>query len=263
MEGLTATMLGQEQIVPVIGPISTSLSGVKLFMKVLIDAKPWLREPSLLPFPWKTEPQLPTSPGGGKKLRVGVMYDDGVVRPHPPVLRAMKEAVKRLEGVEGIEIVEWTPYKHDLAWTIISSLYFCDGGAEESAALAASGEPWRPLSTFILKENPGVEKLSVRELWDWTLARDQYRAEYAKLWHESGIDVLLSPVGPGVAPAHDEARYWGYTAQWNVLDYPGLVVPVSKVDVEMDKKDETYEARNERDKWNHELCTWGTSLDYG
>ncbi|KAF2795688.1 amidase [Melanomma pulvis-pyrius CBS 109.77] len=252
MDGLSATMLGQEQIVAVIGPLSTSLSGVKLFMKTLIDAQPWIREPSLLPFPWKTEPQLPALPNGGKKLKIGVLYDDGVVRPHPPILRALRTVVERLKGVEGVEIVEWKPYKHDLAWTIISSLYFCDGGAEQSAALAQSGEPWRALSTFIIKENPGVKTLSIGEVWGWTKKRDEYRAQYARVWAESGVDVVLCPVGPGVAPAHEEGRYWGYTAQWNLLDYPGLVVPVGKVE-SGDGKEKGYEVRNERDAWNYEI----------
>ena len=254
MSGLSAPMLGQEQIVPVIGPISTSLSGIKVFMKTLVDAKPWLREASLLPFPWRTEPQIPVLSHGGKKLRIGVMYDDGVVRPHPPILRALRLVAEKLVGIEGVEVVEWKPYKHDLAWSIISSLYFCDGGAEDAAAIAASGEPWRPLSTFIIKENPGVKNLTIRELWDRTMARNDYRSEYARVWHSSGIDVLLCPVGPGVAPAHDEARYWGYTAQWNLLDYPALVLPVDKMRSESDGKEEGYVPRGEKDAWHYHLC---------
>ena len=38
--GLSYTMGGQEQIVAVLGPLSTSLGGVKLFMKTVINAKP-------------------------------------------------------------------------------------------------------------------------------------------------------------------------------------------------------------------------------
>ena len=38
--GLSYTMSGQEQIVAVLGPLSTSLGGVKLFMKTVINAKP-------------------------------------------------------------------------------------------------------------------------------------------------------------------------------------------------------------------------------
>jgi len=51
LEGLQATMGGQEAVVPVIGPLSTSMEGIKVFMKALIDQQPWLKEPSLLPFP--------------------------------------------------------------------------------------------------------------------------------------------------------------------------------------------------------------------
>jgi amidase len=253
IEGFISTMLGQEHIVPVVGPLSTSLGGVKLFMKTLIDARPWVREPSLVPMPWRTESQLADLPGGkgAKKLKIGVLYDDGVVKPHPPVLRALHTVVEKLRGVEGIEIVEWEPYKHDYAWTIISSLYFCDGGSEESDAIAASGEPWRPLSKFILQEQPAVKQHSIRDMWAWTLKRDQYRAEYAAKWGD--VDVILCPVGPGAAPPLNCARYWGYTSQWNLLDYPALVAPVLKVDETVDGKEEGYVARNEKDRWNYEL----------
>lgn len=53
LDGFAATMDGQEQIVPVVGPLSTSLEGIKIFMKTLIDQKPWLYEPSLIPLPWQ------------------------------------------------------------------------------------------------------------------------------------------------------------------------------------------------------------------
>ena len=114
MEGLTATQLGEEQIIPTIGPLSTSLEGCKLFLKTIIDAKPWYKEPTLLPFPWREEDFFK-----GRKVKVAVMWDDGVVKPHPPVTRALKQVVEKLEGKDNIEIVEWKPYKHDLAWEII------------------------------------------------------------------------------------------------------------------------------------------------
>ncbi|ORY19818.1 amidase signature domain-containing protein [Clohesyomyces aquaticus] len=251
LSGLSATMLGQEQIVPVIGPLSTSLGGVKLFMKTLIDAQPWLQEPSLLPFPWKTASQIPTDASGNKTLKIAVLYDDGVVRPHPPVLRALKTVAEKLARVQGVQVTEWKPYKHAEAWTIISSLYFCDGGKEESEAIEASGEPWRPLSKFIIKENENVKRHSVREVWDWTVKREEYRTEYARLWGD--VDVILCPVGPGAAPPLNCARYWGYTAQWNLLDYPALIAPITKVDPEIDLADTSYKPRNPKDAYNHDL----------
>jgi Asp-tRNA(Asn)/Glu-tRNA(Gln) amidotransferase A subunit family amidase len=112
--GLTATQMGEEQVVPTIGPLSTSLEGCKLFIKTIIDAKPWYKEPTLLPFPWREEDFFK-----GRKVKVAVMWDDGVVKLHPPVTRALHQLVEKLKGKDNIEILEWKPYKHDLAWEII------------------------------------------------------------------------------------------------------------------------------------------------
>lgn len=111
-------MGGKEQVVATIGPLSTSLEGIKLFLKTVISAKPWLREPSLLPFEWREKQDWGLK---GRKLKVAVMWDDGVVRPQPPVTRALREVVEKLKEKGNVEIVEWTPYKHDLAWEIIVS----------------------------------------------------------------------------------------------------------------------------------------------
>jgi amidase len=67
------------------------------------------------------------------------------------------------------------------------------------------------------------------------------------------VDVILCPAGPGVAPKLDTAKWWGYTSQWNLLDYPALIFPVDKVDVEKDTLKEAYEPRNEKDKYNWDL----------
>jgi len=102
-------------------------------------------------------------------------------------------------------------------------------------------------------------------VWAATIKRDDYRSEYAELWNstatsvgsrselEGMVDVILSPVGPGAAPKIDTAKWWGYTSQWNLLDYPALVFPVDRVDVVKDGEKVVHESRNERDKENWEL----------
>ncbi|KAI4223238.1 MAG: hypothetical protein L6R36_005581 [Xanthoria steineri] len=264
VKGWTGTMLSEEQIVAVIGPISTSLEGIKLFLKTIVAAKPWLIEPSCLPLPWKNL-ELEHSLGQGKKLRVGVLWSDDIVKPHPPITRALKIVVDKLKDVNAIDVSDWDPYKHDEAWEIIASLYFADGAKEETDTINASGEPWRPLSKFIIQENPYVKTLSIPELWQWTGRREEYRGRYAEVWNQTAtrtgpngepadmVDVILAPVGPGAAPPLDSAKYWGYTSQWNLLDYPALVFPVSKVDPDVDKVDKGYEPMNEKDAFNHRL----------
>lgn len=278
--GWTATQLGEEQIIPVIGPLSTTIEGIKLFMKTILDQKPWIIDPSLVHMPWKTEDLLSTAPSGKRKLRIGVLSDDGVVKPHPPLLRGIDTVVSKLKSNPDIEIVDFPPYHHNEAWRIIASLYFGDGGAEEKEALASSGEPWRPLSDFIIKENPYVKEMTVPEIWDLTIQREVYKAKYARHWNSVGtgipgpdsdgasafpepmsedeeqklVDVVLCPVGPGCAPPLDCARYWGYTAQWNLLDYPALVFPTGLQCSDVDAVEEGYQPRNEKDEYNYKLC---------
>lgn len=281
VNGWAATMFGEEQIVPVIGPMSTSIEGVKVFMRALLDQKPWMLDPSLVNIAWKTDNQLRIGAGGKRKLRVGVISDDGIVKPHPPIQRGLSTVISTLRSSPDVEVVDFPPYKHDEAWNIIASLYFGDGGREEIEAIDASGEPWRPLSKLIIKDNPFVKPdgLTVKELWDVTMQREGYRAAYARHWNsvntglpgpekdendlpepltdgveDNMVDVILAPVGPGCAPPLDCGRYWGYTAQWNLLDYPALVFPTGLQCSAEDKVEEGYEPRNEQDKYNYELC---------
>ena len=254
-EGLVPSMIGVEQIIAVLGPLSTSLEGIKLFMKVVIDAQPWLTEPSLVPIPWRyDDSHLPKG-----RLKVAVMWHDGVVQPHPPVTRALHHVVDELKKLENIDVVEWKPYEHGEAWDIITNLYFGDGGKSQTEALEASGEPWRPLSKFILKQIPNVRELSIGELWHWTARRESYRSEYAKCWNDTAsndgrmVDAILCPVGPGAAPTLDNAKYWGYTSQWNLLDYPALVFPVTKVDPKIDVVEKVFQPITEADAENHKM----------
>jgi amidase len=68
------------------------------------------------------------------------------------------------------------------------------------------------------------------------------------------VDFIISPVGPSAAPRHETARYWGYTAVFNLLDWPAYVFPTGEtVSKELHPKDESYEPRdNEFDGYN-----WG------
>jgi amidase len=260
-------MAGADPIPGVIGPLSTSLYGIELFMKTIIDSKPWLLEPALIPLPWNPVRISPNQP-----LKIAVMWHDKVVTPHPPISRVLQEVASRLRLLPNVTVVDWKAHLHDEAWAIISSLYYTDGGVEDAAIIAESGEPWRPLTTWMIKENPCVKKLSPQKLYYWQEEREAYRKEYAKVWNETATgrnehgelegvaDVILCPVGPGVAPAHNTAKYWGYTSQWNLLDYPAVVFPVSKVDKSKDGAAVGFKAMTDVDEENWKLCEFFCSI---
>lgn len=95
--------MGQESISSVLGPMATSISALKLFTKAIIDARPWDRDPLAIRKVWSEEDYQLVEHGGGKAMCFAILWDNKVVRPHPPLIRAMnmvKEALEK-EGHRG------------------------------------------------------------------------------------------------------------------------------------------------------------------
>ena len=64
------------------------------------------------------------------------------------------------------------------------------------------------------------------------------------------MDVILCPYLQSPAPLLETTKYWGYLSIWNLLDYPAIVFPVTKVNQELDAEPPGYVPRNEQDAWN-------------
>lgn len=232
--------LGSESILSVTGPMTRSLDLLDLVMKTIADSAPWLVDPSLAPLPWNRVEK--------KKYKIGVLYDDGVVAPQPPIARALKMVADKLSKFSNVEIVPFKPYKHEKAWEIITSLYFEDGGADTKSTVERSGEPMLPQTEWILS-GKHVKPLQPKDIWHWNLEKGKYRREYLAHWLAQGApDAVIAPVFPGPACKPRTSRYWGYTAQWNLLDYPAVVFPVGKVEPS-DEPVKNYKPRNEMDEF--------------
>ncbi|PVH15535.1 uncharacterized protein CXQ87_003377 [Candidozyma duobushaemuli] len=233
--------LGSESILSVTGPMTRSLALLDLVMKTITDSSPWLVDPSLYPLPWKAPKK--------EKLKIGILYDDGLVAPQPPVARALKMVAEQLSKMSNVEVVPFKPYKHDKAWEIITSLYFEDGGADTRSTMERSGEPMLPQTEWILT-GKHVKPLEPKGIWSWNIEKVKYRKEYLAHWLSQGApDAVIAPVFPGPACKPRTSRYWGYTAQWNLLDYPGMAFPVTTVDPDLDAPVKDYKPRNEMDEF--------------
>jgi Asp-tRNA(Asn)/Glu-tRNA(Gln) amidotransferase A subunit family amidase len=261
--GWSSTPPGADPIPTVLGPMSCSLEGIDMFMDVVLASEPWKVEPALVPLPWRTVDIVPSPT---RPLRIGVAVDDGVVVPHPPIVRVLEELSKKMAALAHVEVVKFPLYKLDEAWAIGSSLYFTDGGEADIAVMNRSGEPMLPLVHWILKENPAVKKLTREKLEYWLEEREEYRIEYAEHWNRTGrldeatgswvdtVDALICPVAPGVATRHDTAKYWTYSAVWNLLDYPALAFPAGTADKERDVQTGRADFKSFHDRKNWELC---------
>lgn len=90
--------MGQESILSVLGPMSNSLSGLKEFMTSIIATKPWNLDPMVIRKPWdENEWNLSEHGGVGAQLCFAIMWDNGIVKPHPPLIRAMQITKDALE----------------------------------------------------------------------------------------------------------------------------------------------------------------------
>jgi amidase len=97
-------LAGQEAVMSVNGPMAKTLDDISLFAKTVVDSEPWHVDPKVLPIPWRSVEQK-------KKLKIAVLWNDGMVVPTPPVTRALRETVEKLKKA-GHEIVEWDPVLH-------------------------------------------------------------------------------------------------------------------------------------------------------
>ncbi len=103
---------GQELILAVNGPMSSSLKSLQIYSEALLSeqAAPWFLDHKVLPIPWRKNVIQPP----GRKLRFGLIGNhDGLVCCHPPVERALGMVKKALES-QGHEIVPWAPDDHDV-----------------------------------------------------------------------------------------------------------------------------------------------------
>ncbi|KAL3473085.1 amidase [Aspergillus californicus] len=251
-KGMTGPTAGRDSILATPGPIAQSREAIHLFMQTILDGEPWRMDPSLVNKPW-TRQKL------DGPLKVAIEWHDGVVKPHPPVIRAMQEVAQACRDA-GMEVVDWDPLDHEKGWDITSALYYPDGGASTKSLLASEGEPALPLTDFIIDEQPTVKPLTMHEYWKLCVEREQYRSDYAAHWNKTAhsgngkeVDAIICPTTPGAAPLHGTSRYWPYTSQWNLLDYPTAVFPVTFVDPELDKVEEGFVPMSEKDKYNHML----------
>ena len=212
-----------------IGPLCTSLRDVDLFMRGILDQNPHIQDPRVVPIPWQgLDFKLDIS--ASRPLKVGIMFNDDIVQPQPPVLRALQEAQDRLQTSSLIEVKPYKPYNMPELWDMAMKIYSPDGGNPIRRICEASGEPLHQLT---LTGMQNAKPMDAEAIGSTRISRDSFRAAFSEDWQTQDVDVILSPLYIGPAPPHDTAEYVGYTALWNLVDCPGIAFPT---DIRVGKK---------------------------
>lgn len=72
---------------------------MKTFTQAVLEQKPWLKDPLVIRKGWcQGEYELQDHGGKEAKLCFAIMWDNEVVRPHPPLIRGMQITKKALEA---------------------------------------------------------------------------------------------------------------------------------------------------------------------
>lgn len=256
--GAAVSTEGQEHVPSSVGPLARSLSSIHLALQALITARPWTLDPRCVPLPWDAATYEATL---ARTLTVGVLWDDGTVRPHPPITRVLQETVAQLRAA-GHDVFDWDASGdisrlHADIVAVQDAFYKADGGEDIRRDVAAGGEPMIPHVARLTNCGPG---LSVYEYWQLNRRKWALQQAYLDKWNAARspntgrtADVLLLPPMAHTAVPHGSCRYVGYTKVWNVLDYTALVVPaghVTEADIQVEW---AHTLRNDGDTWNAQL----------
>ncbi|GMF76046.1 unnamed protein product [Aspergillus oryzae] len=243
---------GQEHVPSSIGPMARDLASIVYVSRSVADAKPWELDPKCTPLPWNedTFQEIQIRP-----IVVGLILDDGVVRIHPPIERALRELSAKLQA-KGHEVVIWDALDHFEYIQLMDQYYTVDGGEDIRRDIAVAGEPFIPHVEALVNRSKAI---SVYEYWQLNKQKVALQKRYLDKWNAirspSGrpVDILLAPTTPHPAVPHRRLRWVGYTKIWNLLDYPAVTFPVDEVRVAVDGVLKTYQPRNELDAWNWDL----------
>ncbi|KAL2882261.1 hypothetical protein SGCOL_002530 [Colletotrichum sp. CLE4] len=248
-----ATMLGWGTDIGGSIRIPSHMMGTYGLKPSLINAKPWELDARCAPIPWREDLYKETC---SRPMTIGVLYDDDVVRPHPPLTRVLRSAVGRLQAA-GHEVLEWNADLHEDCIRTMDLYYTVDGGEDIRKDVVAGGEPFIPHVEKLLNRG---KPISVYEYWQLNRRKWELQQAYLEKWQsirspKTGrmIDILLLPPMPHTAVPHGGCRWVGYTKVWNFLDYPALVIPGGQVNQEDVNQPWAEEVRGVEDEWNKKL----------
>ncbi|KAL5334868.1 amidase signature domain-containing protein [Aspergillus crustosus] len=263
--GVNTSMAGQEGVQSVFSPMARTLNDLTYFTRSIVKLSPWKYDYTVHPIAWRDDEE---NEAKTKKLRVGLMTNDGVIPPTPAIQRAVATTAAALSAA-GHEVVEITPPSTADPFTglhLASQLLNSDGcetfnspfysfepsdpGASQLSLIANLPSPLRYLYYLFVRYIRRDEKWaalirtfgpkSAAYQWKLVAKREAFRSIWHSWWDAESqqYDFILSPVNATPALPHkamkDAVSSCGYTFLWNLLDYSAGVLPVSHVDPKKD-----------------------------
>ena len=179
---------GQNTYRSTVGLMSTSLEGLELTFRSLLSTQPWINDPAVVPIPWRQEVTdalnhrlLSTEEAKSQPLKLGILWNDGSVEPHPLVRRGLKMVVDAVRHA-GHTVVDWLPPKQSTAKRIHVSFLYADGASDVHSHLQRSGEPLLPALRESFRLRDPIPLLEYQGLTSQGL---EYELAYNDYWNST------------------------------------------------------------------------------
>ena len=208
------------------GPMARSLEDLETFCSVVLDGKPALIDWKCVGKPW--------TPVRVSNPKFGILKYNGASTPLPPIQRGMDIVEKSLQKA-GYETVEFNFEKTGEILKLFLGFLTADGGKRIRDSASKINEELPKAIQELLKLNPNGLEMSATKLWDLNAARYKLANEFLEYYDSLGIDCIIAPVSPTPSAMHGMNRSTDYTSPYNVMDMPGVVTPVTTVDLELDQ----------------------------
>ncbi|KXJ92494.1 amidase signature domain-containing protein [Microdochium bolleyi] len=225
-----------EGILPAAGPMGHSIADLETFMQAVSAHNPWRYDPCCVQIPWNTDGHLSSRP-----LRIGVLPEDSEYNLHPPMRRAMNNAVAKLHeaGHTIVRLVEDESRSVGLAARIAWACYYAgqpsiaelerEMGEPLISSLVKAPHPFSKYPSLVTKEMSLQETAS-----KLGSAIQEYAGSWHRTWVQNDLDIVLAPGGQHTTVPYDEYGMPGYTCAWNVVDYPACFIPYGRASAKSD-----------------------------
>ncbi|KAH7128919.1 amidase signature domain-containing protein [Dactylonectria macrodidyma] len=218
-------------ILPSAGPFANDMEALQIFMKAIIDARPFRHDATAIDVPWRNIDGPPRS-----ALRLGLLAEDPLFPLQPPVKETVAKVAEILQS-HGHEVVLLDPAECHVAAAnqIAGGLLSLD--STPGKIIASSGEPIVPSMRMFAEQMKKIDWNFVPDLTSMddlqkfgTLQnkRAEITQAWQRLWVKYDIDAVISPSAQNTAVEHDQFGWPAYSTFMNVLDYPACIIPFGK-----------------------------------
>lgn len=209
-------------ILPSAGPLANDVHGLEVFMKTVLDARPHLYDVTAIDVPWRDV----RAEFADKKLRLGVIAEDPAFPLHPPVRKAVADAVSLLQAA-GHETVLLSAEECRTAQALQVAWLFFNLNDKASRLVSEAGEDAVPSRGRLLER--------VKQIPDWSFVADipesvldrlaalnlkrvEIRQSWGKIWAKYRLDAVVGPLGQNTAVEHDDFGLPAWGTPLNLLD---------------------------------------------